>query len=190
MSITTVVFLAFALAMDAFAVSVVNSMCFLKQSKTSIVLSSFLFGFFQAIMPLIGFWAGTVFIGFISSFDHWIAFILLFAIGGKMIYSCIKEWATPFECPPERHSPQKRLIFIQAIATSIDAMAVGISLAALGTNIVSAAINIGIITFITCLFGHILGKHLGVIFSKWAQILGGAILILIGSGILLEHLMQ
>ncbi len=188
MQITTTIFLAFALAMDAFAVSVVNSMTYTRQTKRSIVFTSFMFGLFQTLMPIIGFLAGNAFIEIIARFDHWVAFILLGFIGGRMIYTCIKEWKEPVGAIKTQLSPQKRLVFTQAIATSIDALAVGISLAALGTNIYIAAINIGVITFVCCVIGHILGKSLGAIFSKWAQILGGAILIIIGTRIFIEHM--
>ncbi len=188
MNISTMVFIAFALAMDAFAVSVVNSMCFVNQTKRSAIMSSFLFGAFQALMPIAGYYAGIAFVGFVAAFDHWIAFSLLCLIGGKMLYTCIREWNEPVNCSKAQTSPRKRLVLTQAVATSIDALAVGVSFAALGTNIYVAAANIGIITFVFCVLGHILGKSLGAVFSKWAQIFGGSVLIIIGFRILIEHL--
>ncbi len=183
----TIVFLAFALATDAFAVSVVNSICFTNITKRHAILASFLFGLFQGAMPIIGFLVGTTFIDIISAFDHWVAFILLSIIGGKMLYECKVSWNNKPECPTVSY-PGTRLLITQAFATSIDALVVGISLAAIGSNIIVSALIIAVITFICCLVGHFLGKKLGGVFSNWAHLIGALMLIGIGLNILLEHL--
>ena len=183
----TLILLALGLSMDAFAVSIINSMCFAKLTRRDAVLTSLAFGVFQGLMPILGFWAGSAFSGVISSVDHWLAFLLLGFIGGKMLFDAIREWNEPVHCPVE-HTLSAKLVLTQAVATSIDALAVGISLAALNVNVYSAAALIAAITFVCCLIGHFLGKRLGGLFSNWAQLLGGAVLIGIGVKILVEHL--
>ncbi len=183
MGTLTIVFMALALATDAFAVSVVNSICFANQSKRSIVFACLMFGLFQTAMPMVGFFTGSAFVSIISTFDQWIAFILLSAIGGKMIFECIKDWKKDATCPTNK-SPSVKVIICQALATSIDALVVGVSLVAVETNIVMPAILIGLITFATCLVGHLLGKTLGSLFSKWAHLVGSIVLIAIGVSIL------
>ncbi|MEG0770040.1 MAG: manganese efflux pump MntP family protein [Ruthenibacterium sp.] len=187
MGFTTLVFLALGLSMDAFAVSVINSMCFAGLRRRDMVLTSFTFGVFQALMPVLGYWAGSAFTGAMRAVDHWLAFALLAFIGGKMIWDSLREWNEPVHCPIE-HSLSVKLVLTQGVATSIDALAVGVSLAALNANVYSTALLIGGVTFVCCLLGHFLGKKLGGLFSNWAQIAGGAVLIGIGIKILCEHL--
>lgn len=187
MGITTVILMALGLSMDAFAVSVINSMCFVKLRRRDALFTSAAFGVFQGLMPILGFWAGSAFVGAISAVDHWVAFALLAFIGGKMLWDAIREWNEPVHCPIE-HNLTVKLVLTQAVATSIDALAVGVSLAALNVNIYSSAALIGIITFVCCLIGHFLGKRLGGLFSNWAQLAGGTVLIVIGIKILVEHL--
>ncbi len=183
MGTLTIVFMALALATDAFAVSVVNSICFANQSKRSIVFACLMFGLFQTAMPVVGFFAGSALANIVNAFDHWLAFILLSAIGGKMIFECIRDWRKGTACPANK-SPSVKLIICQAFATSIDALVVGVSLVAVETNIAIPATLIGIITFVTCLAGHLLGKTLGSLFSKWAHLVGSIVLIAIGVSIL------
>lgn len=179
--------IALGLSMDAFAVSVTNSMCYPNLGRKKALFTSLCFGLFQGIMPVLGFLAGRAFSEKLDAFDHWVAFILLGIVGGKMLIDALREWREPLACPTDKTLTVK-LIFVQAIATSIDALAVGISFAALGANIFSAASFIAVTTFICCLLGHLLGKKAGKYLGNWAQIAGGVILIGIGVKILLEHL--
>lgn len=187
MDIITLLFLGIGLSMDAFAVSISNGMCYTNIDKKRAIFTSFCFGFFQAAMPIIGFFAGRIFQGAIQAADHWIALILLAFIGGKMIVDAIHELRHPDECVCAKPI-QLKTILLQAIATSIDALAVGISLALMRVNIISAASIIGIITFICCMIGAFIGKKFGSLLKEKAEILGGIILIGIGLKIFIEHM--
>lgn len=187
MGIWTLVLIALGLAADAFAVSIINSMCYEKMGARGAVLTSLAFGVFQGVMPLLGFWAGSALTRTISTVDHWVAFLLLGFIGGKMIFDAIREWNEPMHCPVEQNVSVK-LVLTQALATSIDALAVGVSFAALEVEIFSAVALIAGITFVVCLLGHFVGKKIGGLFGNWAQLVGGAVLIIIGIKILIEHL--
>lgn len=187
MDFWTLPLLALGLAMDAFAVSISNSMCFSNLKRKEAVAASLSFGLFQGVMPVLGFWAGRVFSAFISAVDHWIAFILLGIIGGKMLLDAIKEIRQPEICPVGRTFTVK-IMLLQAVATSIDALAVGISFAALAVPIGFAASTIAVITFVCCLIGHALGKRFGMMLGSKAQVAGGCVLIFIGTKILIEHL--
>lgn len=187
MDTLTLFILALGLSMDAFAVSVSNSMCFDGLRKKDALLTSFFFGLFQGVMPMIGFWAGRAFSEVINSFDHWIAFVLLAFIGGKMLFDALREWNEPAQCPVERRLSLK-LMLVQAIATSIDALAVGVSFAALSVNIWAAAGFIAVTTFVCCVIGHAIGRKAGGLLGNWAQVAGGVVLVGIGAKILLEHL--
>ncbi len=185
MTSITIIIMALALATDAFAVSIVNSICFANQSKQSIVFACIMFGLFQALMPLIGFLLGSAFLASITAIDHWIAFTLLCIIGSKMLFECIRDWKKKESCPAST-SPSLKTILCQAFATSIDALVVGVSLVALESNIVYLAVSVGFITFIACLLGHFIGKKIGSLFSKWAHLVGAILLIGIGVNILLR----
>lgn len=185
MDLVSLIFLAVGLAMDAFAVSIAMGLKIPVKDKWKIALRAGLFfGIAQGVMPLIGWALGTKFSSYIESFDHWIAFILLAIIGGKMIY----EAFSPDEEEDNEVDTGMKRMFILAIATSIDALAVGVSFAFLNVNIISAVLIIGIITLVTSAIGVIIGKIFGDMFSGKAEIIGGVILILIGLKILLEHL--
>ena len=186
MNSLTLIVLALGLAMDAFAVSMSNVLCFEKYDKKNMLMSSITFGIFQGIMPIIGFYLGTVFYHLISVVDHWIALILLGIIGGKMVIEGVKALNNP-ECCPEETQFTTRVLLMQGIATSIDALAVGISFAALSTNIYFAASVIMIITFIACIIAGLLGKKFGAVMGDKAQIIGGVILIIIGLKTFIEH---
>lgn len=183
----TLIFVALGLAMDAFAVSISNSMCFKDLHKKQGVLTSLSFGIFQALMPVAGYIAGRGFSNVVSRIDHWIALVLLGIIGGKMIYDGIKDLRAGESCAAGAHFTYK-VMLVQAVATSIDALAVGISFAALEVNILYAAMFIGAITFVCCLVGHILGKKMGGAIGEKAEILGGIILVFIGLKIFIEHM--
>lgn len=188
MGIITLLLLGIGLAMDAFAVSISNGMCYAGMSKKQSFVNSLCFGVFQGLMPVLGFYAGRLFAGFMQAVDHWIALVLLGFIGGKMLVDGIKELREPAGCPADRTFGVKTML-LQAVATSIDALAVGISLAALSVNIVAAALCIAVITFICCMFGSVLGRRFGSLLGDWAQILGGVILVGIGLKVFIEHMM-
>ncbi|MEL7646505.1 MAG: manganese efflux pump MntP family protein [Sedimentibacter sp.] len=183
----TLFFTSIGLSMDACAVSISNGMCFGNIHKKQILSTAFAFGFFQALMPLIGYLVGSAFSSQISFLDHWIALILLGYIGGKMIKDAIEEMKCPEACLTSSKNLTSRILFVQAVATSIDALAVGIGFAVMKVNIMSAALFIGSITFITSIIGSNLGKRFGQMFKQKAELLGGAILVIIGLKIFLEH---
>lgn len=181
----TLILTAFSLAMDASAVSLAKGMALPR--KVLLKYAFYLgltFGFFQALMPCIGYFAGIQFVNLISSIDHWIAFLLLGWIGFNMI----KEGKEEQQAQEVIDSIPFKTIFLLAIATSIDALAAGISFAFLKVSIGYAALLIGTITFLLSFFCVLLGKKLGSLFQKYAEYLGGITLILLGCKILIEHL--
>lgn len=186
MGLITLVFIAFGLAMDAFAVSVSNGICYRHAGFKEAFATAFTFGVFQAVMPLIGFFAGRTVSSYVEFIDHWIALALLGFIGGSMIFEGIKELRHPEKKPCNTTCSFKDLI-VQGIATSIDALAVGVGLAVINTNIYEAVGLIGIITFITCLAGVYIGRGFGGVLKEKAEICGGCILVIIGIKIFVEH---
>lgn len=175
------------LSMDAFAVSICKGLAMEKVNKKQAVVIGLYFGGFQALMPLIGWFLGVRFQKYITSIDHWIAFILLVFIGGKMIWEAVRDpdvQEIPEKDPPLKH---KEMLLL-AIATSIDALAVGITFAFLDTPIIEAITIIGCTTFALSILGVVVGNFFGTRYKKKAEIAGGVILILIGLKILLEHL--
>ncbi|MBN2443921.1 MAG: manganese efflux pump [Spirochaetales bacterium] len=180
----TIIGLALGLSMDAFSVSITNG-CIIHELKLRHAIRiAFSFGLFQAIMPLIGWATGSLFSSYIQSFDHWIAFGLLSFIGIKMIYDSRKR-ESENKTKDCRHYPT---LFILSIATSIDALAVGVSFAFLNIQIIFPVLLIGIITFIVCLIGIFIGNRIGKFFETGIELFGGLILIGIGIKILIEHL--
>ncbi len=178
--------LAVGLSMDAFAVSVCKGLSMKKATLKAGAVCGAWFGGFQALMPLAGYFLGTLFAGAIEAFDHWVAFGLLGIIGINMLKEAFSK-----ECDCENHNADLsvKTMFIMAIATSIDAMAVGISLAMAGNvNIYAAVVLIGVTTFLFSAAGVKIGNVFGSRFEKKAQIAGGVILIGLGIKILLEHL--
>ena len=180
--------LAIGVSMDAFAVSICKGLCMKKSSLKACVICGSWFGGFQALMPLIGFFLGSLFAKYIVAVDHWVAFVLLAIIGANML----KEAFTKDECECCDASGADlsfKTMFVMAIATSIDALAVGISLAMAGNvNIFTAIALIGVFTFFMSAVGVQIGNIFGSRFEKPAQIAGGVILVLLGAKILLEHL--
>lgn len=185
MSLFEIVFLAVGLSADAAAVSISNTLCIGKVKLKHALSMALSFGIFQGIMPLIGYYAATSFSNYIKSCDHWIALILLVIIGGKMLYESINDDGKQ-ECSV--FSLSFKLLIVQAIATSIDALAVGISLSVLSVNIFSAIAIISLVTFICCLIAVMVAKRFGTLLGKRAGIVGGIILILIGIKIFVEHM--
>lgn len=184
MDIITILIIATGLAMDAFAVSISSGLTIKRlRIRHALLIASF-FGIFQGVMPLLGWVAGIGLSDYIASIDHWLAFILLTVIGVKMIYE-----ATRLDEASEEKDPLKiYVLFILAIATSIDALAVGLSFAFLNVTVVYPAIVIGVVTFAFSLFGVFIGKRFGHFFEGRIEVAGGLILIAIGVKILVEHL--
>ncbi|MCG8314110.1 MAG: manganese efflux pump MntP family protein [Pseudomonadales bacterium] len=172
--------LAVALSMDAFAVSVGLGSKQVKKTCPLAMIAAIYFGFFQALMPLIGFWGGKGVLGWIEGYANWIAFFLLLTIGGKMIYEALREG---IEADIARIT--QRVMFILAIATSIDAMAAGFTLNLLDVDPLLACGIIGITTSIFSLLGVFVGAKSGTWLESKAELLGGVILVLIGLNILL-----
>lgn len=181
------VFLAVALAMDAFVVSVTNGMCLKKCGIKEILSMALTFGFFQAIMPLVGFWGGLLFYEQIKAVDHWIAFGLLAFLGIRMILEGIESQkkAEGEGCNIDGTALTLRLLMVQGIATSTDALAVGFSFSVVQVNIVFAVVFIGLITALLCSVASIVGHRLGTMLNDKAEMLGGIILIGIGIRILI-----
>ena len=179
-------FLAVGLSMDAFAVSVCKGLSVKKAGLRESVSCGVWFGGFQALMPLIGFFLGKLFAQAIEAFDHWVAFGLLAIIGINMLKEAFEK---DCECCDKNADFSVKTMFVMAVATSIDALAVGISLAMAGNvNIAVAVALIGVITFALSALGVKIGNIFGSRFEKKAQVAGGVILILLGVKILLEHL--
>ncbi|MGL5085734.1 MAG: manganese efflux pump MntP family protein [Clostridium sp.] len=216
MGLLSIFMTAIGLSMDAVAVSIAKGMTLKKNIFKNALKIAIFFGVFQGGMPLIGWFAGRYFEEYIKSFDHWIAFILLCAIGGKMIYESLKSNKERKEelleiskednlsrveeevsldndgcdkdCEFKSEELSNKSLTILAIATSIDALAVGVSFAFLDVNIITAVLMIGLTTFALCIAAVLVGKKLGCIMQKYAEIVGGIILIIIGFSILIEHL--
>lgn len=180
-------FIGVGLSMDAFAVSVCKGLGMPKVKKQNALIIGLFFGGFQALMPLIGWLLGRQFESYIKSVDHWIAFILLGFIGGKMILEACKE-TEAVVVEKEDAVLNMRELFLLAIATSIDALAVGVTFAFLQMPIVQAITIIGVTTFLLSILGVYVGNVFGNKYEKKAEFAGGVILILIGLKILLEHL--
>ena len=178
--------LVVGLSMDAFAVSVCKGLSVKKAGLKESAICGGWFGGFQGLMPLIGFFLGTLFAGAIEAFDHWVAFGLLAIIGINMLKEAFEKEC---ECCDKNADFSVKTMFVMAVATSIDALAVGISLAMAGdVNIVVAVVLIGVTTFLLSGLGVKIGNIFGNRFEKKAQVAGGVILILLGIKILLEHL--
>ncbi|MDR2258172.1 MAG: manganese efflux pump MntP family protein [Treponema sp.] len=213
----SIVLMGLSLSMDAFAVSVSSGICIPGLRPFHAVRASLSFGLFQFVMPLAGWYLGSAFAASISAVDHWIAFGLLALIGGKELWEALSEKAGAAPCetagsekpgdPPGGEpetaadgapGPKKPRADIRdpltllnlSVATSIDALAVGISLSIMGHGIWFSAALIGGITFLVCLSGFEFGRRLGFLFKKGARIAGGLILFGIGVKILAEHLFR
>lgn len=186
MSIYELILIAAALSMDAFAVAVCKGLTMKKIDHGYALALSLFFGFFQAFMPTIGWLLGTRFEKYIKEFDHWIAFALLAFIGGKMLWECFT--GDDNNAGGSTSVIDLKEITVLAVATSIDALAAGITFACLNVNIIPSASLIGLTTFTISYFGVIIGNKFGSRYKTKAEITGGIVLILIGVKILLEHL--
>ena len=193
MNFIALIFTAFALSMDAFAVSITKGMTIKNLKKSTALKMALAFGVFQGAMPLLGWALGISFESYIKSIDHWIAFILLGFIGFNMIKGFFddrkEENASEleFSATTDVDDLYNKEIIMLAVATSIDALAVGISFAFLNVSIIPAASIICIITFLVCVVGVFVGNKVGDIFNGYAELVGGVILILIGFNIFNEH---
>ena len=180
--------LGVGLSMDAFAVSVCKGLGMRKLNKKQALIIGLYFGGFQALMPLIGWLLGSQFQQYITSIDHWIAFILLGFIGGKMMVEAVREWNEEETVEVMDAPIDHKNMFVLAVATSIDALAVGITFAFLNTPIIEAITIIGITTMVLSIIGVIVGNFFGSRYKSKAEFIGGLILVLLGLKILLEHL--
>jgi putative Mn2+ efflux pump MntP len=184
MQLLTIIIIAVGLSMDAFAVSVVSGSAYKQLKIKHAFRIAVFFGGFQAIMPLIGSLAGISVKEYIAGYDHWAAFALLSAVGAKMIYESFK--ITPAE---ENFNPENILVLlVLSVATSIDALVVGITLSFLRISIVTAVIIIGLVTFVISYLGVLIGKRFGHFFENKIEAIGGLVLIGLGAKILFEHL--
>ena len=184
MHLITILLIALALSMDALAVSISSGVALRTMHIPHAIRMGLWFGSFQAIMPVIGWFIGKELLTFISRVDHWVAFGLLSLIGIKMIYESRK-------LPTEDNTTAQfktHILFVLAVATSIDALAVGMSLSILQISIVKPVIIIGMVTFILSFIGVVVGKRIGGFFERKIEVIGGLILIGIGIKILVEHL--
>jgi len=183
MDILTITLIAIGLAMDAFAVSIARGLSAEKhKQRNALVVASF-FGAFQMAMPLVGWFAGVELEGLITVIDHWVAFSLLVTIGLKMVYDSTRKEGSKSES-----TLSLRALLTLSIATSIDALMVGLSFAFLQTDILMPIVIIGIVTFSLSYLGFLFGNVIGGFFGNKIKAVGGIILIAIGIRILLEHL--
>lgn len=184
MGITELILIGIGLSMDAFAVSVTNGLCCKEIRTGKTLLTGLCFGGFQGLMPLIGYFLGRGFAKYITAFDHIIALVLLGFIGGQMIFESFKKE----EEKNDAACLTAKMLLMQGIATSIDALAVGVSFAALdNVNIAFAASAICCITFTFSVVGVFIGKKFGTVLNNKAQLVGGIILLGIGVKIFVEH---
>lgn len=187
-------FIAIGLSMDAFAVAICKGLSMPRLNGKQTIIIGLFFGGFQGLMPLIGWTLGTSFEALITPIDHWIAFILLGVLGAKMIVDALRNPQGDCECASNETTGTSngkldlKELLLLAIATSIDALAVGITFAFLGVSIIEAVSIIGMTTFVLSIVGVIVGHFFGARFEKPATIIGGTVLIVIGCKILLEHL--
>lgn len=188
MELLTLIAISIGLAMDAFAVSIGKGLS-VKQIEPRHTMSVGLwFGGFQALMPLIGYFLGVSFASLVQNIDHWIAVVLLGIIGVNMIREATEN--DECECHDSNSDFSLRKMLLLAIATSIDALAVGVSFAFLGVNIWQAVVTIGVITMIISMIGLRIGNIFGCRYKSKAEIFGGCILLLMGCKILIEHLSE
>jgi putative Mn2+ efflux pump MntP len=185
MSGLTLLLVALGVSADAFAVSLAKGLQMRRLHRVDALAIATTFGVFQALMPLLGWFLGSRLRGYITSVDHWVAFGLLAVIGGKMIWESLRHDSSD---EAEEQRVGLRELLVLGIATSIDALAVGISMAFLEVAIIPAVILIGVTTFVLSLGGVALGHRAGIRFRGPAELVGGLILIAIGTRVLLDHL--
>jgi putative Mn2+ efflux pump MntP len=185
-SLLLILGIALGLAMDAFAVSIGLGLSLKPATSGQTFRLASSFGLFQFIMPILGWSAGETLIRHIEKYDHWIAFALLLGVGGKMIHESLEPEK---DSKAERSDPTRGIsLLVLSVATSLDSLAVGLSLAALRVAIVFPAVIIGVVAFTMTVIGMKIGPALGKVIGRRAELLGGVVLILIGIRILAEHL--
>jgi putative Mn2+ efflux pump MntP len=196
MPLMTLLLLALGLAMDATAVSIASALAAPRVRARDALLLSFLFGLFQALMPVIGWAVGARFASAIASWDHWLAFVLLAGIGAKMLHEAYThhhpgegDSRKAGEAPTERNPFHSGRLVVMAFATSIDALAAGVTLPTLNVHIAMAAAIIGAVTFVLCLLGVSVGRRFGESLEGKLDVVGGLVLIGLGIKTLLEHLL-
>ncbi len=183
MDTLTLLGISVALAMDAFAVALAAGLALSPLTSRHLFRLGFHFGLFQALMPVVGWLAGLTIQTYISAYDHWIAFVLLALVGGKMIREALDD-----DEDKQPNDPTRGWTLVMlSIATSIDALAVGLSLAMLRVDIWMPALVIGLVAGVFTVVGMLLGKRAGALWGKRVEIMGGIVLLLIGAKILLEH---
>lgn len=184
MEIWEILLIALGLAMDCFAVALGIGTCAAEKTMRMVLRLSFHFGLFQGLMAFIGWLAGTRIVSLISNVDHWVAFSLLLWVGGRMVK---ESFSTEPKTRPGDATRGGSLVML-SIATSIDALAVGLSLAFVDGSIMTSSLIIGLVSFILSIAGYLLGSRLGHRFGKRMELLGGIILIVIGTRVLITHL--
>ncbi|MEQ2024556.1 manganese efflux pump MntP [Xenorhabdus szentirmaii] len=192
MNLHATLILALALSMDAFAAAVGKGASLQKPNFREAIRTGFIFGLIEALTPLIGWSLGLYASQYIMEWDHWVAFSLLVILGGRMISESFQhEPETTDKTTPQHHGSKRHSsmsLILTAIATSLDAMAIGIGLAFLQVDILHTAMTIGLTTMIMATFGMLIGRYIGPLLGKKAEMVGGLVLIAIGFNILFEHL--
>ena len=186
MSFGAIILLSLGLAMDATAVSAARGVAARRVLPEEVLRVALLFGGFQALMPLLGWLVGNQLGPSLHEFDHWIAFALLGGIGGKMLYEASTSGERQAEAGPDLF--RMEILLVLAVATSVDALAVGVTLPMLGAPFLLTLATIGIVTALSSAAGLLAGRHFGAVFGKRLDALGGLVLIGLGSKILIEHL--
>lgn len=186
MSFAELIIVALGLSMDAVAVSIGKGLSMPRLSVKNVLTVGIWFGGFQAFMPLVGYYLGKQFAGYIQTISHWLAFVLLAAIGINMIIEALRKKDLG-EAPQSAYALSAKAMFLMAVATSIDALAVGVTFAFLHVSIVQAVLMIGILTFVLSVAGVKIGSVFGAKFKSPAEIFGGVILCILGIKILLEQ---
>jgi putative Mn2+ efflux pump MntP len=185
LDILSILLIALALSADCFAVALSGSIYIKTFSFAPILRTAVTFGAFQAVMPALGWLAGRTVVNFISGYDHWVAFILLALVGGRMIWESFRH-----EGSKKQIDISKGILLVTlAVATSIDALAVGLTFAFLGVNIAIACSIIGVVAFGVTVAGFTLGRKVSTWLGKYAEAIGGVILIAIGLRVLLTHIL-
>ncbi|WP_258577115.1 manganese efflux pump MntP [Candidatus Pantoea persica] len=187
MTFIATLILAFGMSMDAFAAALSKGAALHRPGFREALRTGLIFGATEALTPLIGWAAGLAASRYVMAWDHWVAFTLLAFLGGRMMMQGLRQTATAGPC----EAPQSYgflVLAMTAVATSIDALAVGVGLAFLQVNIVATALTIGMATTVMATTGVLVGRLVGPVLGKWAEVLGGLVLIAIGSTILLQHL--
>jgi len=181
----SVLVIAIGLSADCFAVAFSGSISMQRITPFQVTRTALSFGLFQAMMPVLGWLVGRTVVDAVASYDHWLAFVLLAFIGGKMIW---ESFRTEESCPAGTDITKGVTLLTLSVATSIDALAVGLTFAFLEVNITLASITIGVVAFLVTVIGFMAGRKAGKLMGKRAEAIGGLILIAIGLRILLTHL--